>query len=61
VIDKANKGIEKNYAEIKALNLGVTEIKSDCLYRTFNDGSCIEICDGDFKKVRVSNKRIKLF
>ena len=61
VIAMVNKEMEKVHAEIRRLNLGVTEIKNDGLYRIFNDGVSIKICDGDFSKVRVSNKQVKLF
>ena len=59
------KAINKKMAEVirvvDALNLGRTEVKPDGVYRTFNDGSTVLIAAGDFKKIRVPSKRIKLF
>lgn len=46
---------------VDALNLGRTEVKSDGVYRTFNDGNAVKIASGEFKKIRIPNKRIKLF
>lgn len=59
------KAINKKMAEVirvvDALNLGRTEVKSDGVYRTFNDGKPVLIASGTFKKRRIPNKRIKLF
>jgi len=46
---------------VDALNLGRTEVKADGVYRTFNDGHTVQIAVGNFKKRKISNKRIKLF
>lgn len=46
---------------VDALNLGRTEVKRDGVYRTFNDGNVVKIASGEFKKIRIPNKRIKLF
>ncbi len=59
------KVVKKKMAEVirvvDALNLGRTEVKSDGVYRSFNDGSVVKIASGDFKRRRVPSKRIKLF
>jgi len=46
---------------VDALNLGRTEVKADGVYRTFNDGNVVKIASGEFRKIRIPNKRIKLF
>ena len=46
---------------VDALNLGRTDVKSDGVYRTFNDGKPVLIAACMFKKRRVPIKRIKLF
>ncbi len=59
------KVVKKKMVEVirvvDALNLGRTEVKSDGVYRSFNDGSVVKIASGDFKRRRVPSKRIKLF
>jgi hypothetical protein len=59
------KAVHKKMAEIirvvDALDLGRTEVKSDGVYSTFNDGNTIRIAIGEFKKKRIANKRIQLF
>jgi len=61
LIKAVNKKMDDVLRVVDALNLGRTEVKADGVYRTFNDGSFIKICSGDFRKVSVPNKRIKLF
>ncbi|WP_025146908.1 hypothetical protein [Pedobacter jeongneungensis] len=61
LIRAVNKKMEDVLRVVDALNLGRTEVKADGVYRTFNDGSFIKVYDGEFRKVSVPNKRIKLF
>jgi hypothetical protein len=61
LIKAVNKKMDEVLRVVDALNLGRTEVKADGVYRTFNDGNPILIAAGDFRKRRVSAKRIKLF
>jgi len=61
VINAINKKMDDVIRVIDALNLGVTEVKEDGVYRTFNDGRSVQIAVGSFKKKRIRSKRIKLF
>ena len=46
---------------VYALNLGRTKVKADGVYRTFNNGDSVKLAEGNFKRKKVSSKRIKLF
>ncbi|KQM67336.1 hypothetical protein ASE74_07705 [Pedobacter sp. Leaf216] len=61
LIKAVNKKMEDVLRVVDALNLGRTEVKADGVYRTFNNGDIVKIAEGNFKKRRVSVKRIKLF
>ncbi len=61
VIKSVNKELEEVNELISKLNLGKTEVKIDGVYRAFYDGKSVKIASGSFKKVRISNKKIKLF
>ncbi len=61
IIKAVNKKMDDVLRVVDALNLGRTEVKSDGVYRTFNDGTTVLIAAGNFKKRRVPVKRFKLF
>ncbi|WP_316827888.1 MULTISPECIES: hypothetical protein [Pedobacter] len=61
LIKAVNKKMEDVLRVVDALNLGRTEVKADGVYRTFNNGDVVKIAEGNFKRRRVSVKRIKLF
>ncbi|MDQ0637767.1 hypothetical protein QF042_001332 [Pedobacter sp. W3I1] len=61
LIKAVNKKMEDVLRVVDALNLGRTEVKADGVYRTFNNGDVIKVAEGNFKRRRVSAKRIKLF
>jgi transcription antitermination factor NusG len=61
LIRAVNKKMEDVLRVVDALNLGRTEVKADGVYRTFNNGDTVKVAEGNFKRVRVSAKRIKLF
>lgn len=61
LIKAVNKKMEDVLRVVDALNLGRTEVKADGIYRTFNNGETVKIADGNFKRRKVSAKRIKLF
>ncbi|WP_293784598.1 hypothetical protein [uncultured Pedobacter sp.] len=61
LIKAVNKKMEDVLRVVDALNLGRTEVKSDGIYRTFNNGETVKIAEGNFKRRKVSAKRIKLF
>lgn len=61
LIKAVNKKMEDVLRVVDALNLGRTEVKADGVYRTFSNGDVIKVADGNFKRRRVSAKRIKLF
>ncbi|MFD2583507.1 hypothetical protein ACFSR6_13500 [Pedobacter vanadiisoli] len=61
LIKAVNKKMEDVLRVVDALNLGRTEVKADGIYRTFNNGEKVKIADGNFKRRKVSAKRIKLF
>lgn len=61
LIKAVNKKMDDVLRVVDALNLGRTEVKSDGVYRTFNNGETVKIAEGNFKRRKVSAKRIKLF
>jgi transcription antitermination factor NusG len=61
LIKAVNKKMDDVLRVVDALNLGRTEVKADGVYRTFNNGDIVKVAEGNFKKRRVSAKRIKLF
>lgn len=61
IIKAINKKMDDVVRVIDALNLGRTEVKDDGVYRTFNSGETVKIAVGNFKKKRISKKKIKLF
>jgi len=61
IITIVNEKMDDLLRVVDALNLGRTEVKSDGVYRTFNDGRSVLVEAGNFKKRRVPVKRFKLF
>jgi hypothetical protein len=61
IVKLVHKKMDEILRVVDALNLGRTEVKSDGVYRTFNNGSMVKVAVGDFRKKRISSKRIKLF
>ncbi|SDG32841.1 hypothetical protein SAMN05421827_105157 [Pedobacter terrae] len=61
LIKAVNKKMEDVLRVVDALNLGRTEVKADGIYRIFNNGETVKIAEGNFKRRKVSEKRIKLF
>ena len=61
VINAINKTMDDVLRVVDAMDLGRTEVKSDGVYRTFNNGETVKISSGNFIKKRVEKKKIKLF
>lgn len=61
LIKAVNKKMDDVLRVVDALNLGRTEVKADGVYRTFNNGETVKIAEGNFRRRKVSAKRIKLF
>ena len=61
LIKAVNKKMKDVLRVVDALNLGRTEVKADGVYRTFNNGDSVKLAEGNFKRKKVSSKRIKLF
>ncbi|MNJ97692.1 hypothetical protein D3C87_154450 [compost metagenome] len=61
IVKLVHKKMDDILRVVDALNLGRTEVKSDGVYRTFNNGNMIRVAVGDFRKKRISSKKIKLF
>ncbi|TCD17949.1 hypothetical protein EZ456_22120 [Pedobacter psychrodurus] len=61
MIKAINKHMKEIHSVISALDLGITEVKDDGVYRTFNNGDVLKIASGSYKKLQVPSKRIKLF
>ncbi|CAH0240570.1 hypothetical protein SRABI27_02709 [Pedobacter sp. Bi27] len=61
VINAINKTMDDVLRVVDAMDLGRTEVKTDGVYRTFNNGETVKISSGNFKKKRVEKKKIKLF
>ncbi|RZK14465.1 MAG: hypothetical protein EOO43_16310 [Flavobacterium sp.] len=61
IVKLVHKKMDDILRVVDALNLGRTEVKPDGVYRTFNDGNMVRVAVGDFRKKRISSKKIKLF
>lgn len=61
IVKLVHKKMDDILRVVDALNLGRTEVKSDGVYRTFNDGNMVRVAVGNFRKKRIPSKRIKLF
>lgn len=61
MIKAINQHMKEIHNVISALDLGITEVKDDGVYRTFNNGDVLKIASGSYKKLQVPSKRIKLF
>nr|WP_276903743.1 hypothetical protein [Pedobacter kyonggii] len=61
VINAINKTMDDVLRVVDAMDLGRTEVKTDGVYRTFNNGETVKISSGNFSKKRVEKKKIKLF
>ena len=61
IVKLVHKKMDDILRVVDALNLGRTEVKSDGVYRTFNNGNMVRVAVGDFRKKRISSKKIKLF
>ena len=61
LIKAVNKKMKDVLRVVDALNLGRTEVKADGVYRTFNNGDSVKVAEGNFKRRRITEKRIKIF
>ncbi|GGE68641.1 hypothetical protein EV200_10179 [Pedobacter psychrotolerans] len=61
LIKAVNKKMKDVLRVVDALNLGRTEVKADGVYRTFNNGDSVKLAEGNFKRRRITEKRIKIF
>ncbi|SOD18786.1 hypothetical protein [Pedobacter xixiisoli] len=61
IVKLVHKKMDDILRVVDALNLGRTEVKSDGVYRTFNNGNMVRVAVGDFRRKRISSKKIKLF
>ncbi|WP_029284036.1 hypothetical protein [Pedobacter sp. R20-19] len=61
LIKAVNKKMKDVLRVVDALNLGRTEVKVDGVYRTFNNGDSVKVAEGNFKRRRITEKRIKIF
>ncbi|WP_131536031.1 hypothetical protein [Pedobacter nototheniae] len=61
LIKAVNKKMDDVLRVVDALNLGRTEVRTDGVYRIFNNGDTVKVAEGVFNRRRVPAKRIKLF
>ncbi|MCZ4242456.1 hypothetical protein [Pedobacter punctiformis] len=61
LIKAVNRSMDDVLRVVDALNLGRTEVRTDGVYRIFNNGDTVKVAEGVFKRRRAAAKRIKLF